>query len=135
MVRSSVSRISATQRRRMPRAKRMWRIHARRTILATGAIERPMVFSGNDRPGVMLAGAARTYLTRYAVKPAEAPVIQTSSDDGWRTLNALIAAQTPPVAIIDSRETIRSCPGAGGKIRRCPASCGSADRWRRGVGI
>lgn len=86
--------------------QRMWRIHARRTILATGAIERPMVFSGNDRPGVMLAGAARSYLTRYAVKPAEAPVIYASSDDGWRTLDALIAAKTPPVAIVDSRETI-----------------------------
>jgi len=86
--------------------QRMWRIYARRTILATGAIERPMVFPGNDRPGVMLAGAARSYLTRYAVKPAGAPVIHTSSDDGWRTLDALIAAKTPPVAIIDSRETI-----------------------------
>ncbi|MGY6567719.1 MAG: sarcosine oxidase subunit alpha family protein [Salinarimonas sp.] len=86
--------------------QRMWRIHARRTILATGAIERPMVFSGNDRPGVMLAGAARSYLTRYAVKPAKAPVILTSCDDGWRTLDALVAAKTPPVAIIDSREMI-----------------------------
>jgi len=107
-VHGAVERVNDQRDQAAPHAprQRMWRIHARRTILATGAIERPFVFPGNDRPGVMLAGAARSYLTRYAVKPAEAPVIQTSSDDGWRTLDALIAAKTPPVAIIDSRDTI-----------------------------
>ena len=105
--------------------QRMWRIHARRTILATGAIERPMVFAGNDRPGVMLAGAARSYLTRYAVKPAEAPVIHTSSDDGWRTLDALIAAKTPPVAIIDSRETIAPALVQAAKSAGVPLHAGA----------
>ena len=36
-------------------------------VLATGAIERPLVFPGNDRPGILLAGAAQTYLNRYGV--------------------------------------------------------------------
>ena len=105
-----------------------------RTILATGAIERPMVFSGNDRPGVMLAGAARSYLTRYAVKPAEAPVIQTSSDDGWRTLNALIAAQTPQWR---SSTAVRPSILPWCRRQNPPASRFMRERgsWRRGVGI
>ena len=51
----------------LPR-ERLWQVRAGRVVLATGAIERPLVFPGNDRPGVMLAGAARTYLHRYGVK-------------------------------------------------------------------
>ena len=51
----------------LPR-ERLWHVRADRVVLATGAIERPLVFPGNDRPGVMLAGAARTYLHRYGVK-------------------------------------------------------------------
>ena len=50
----------------LPR-QRLWHIRARRVVLATGAIERPLVFPDNDRPGIMLAGAVETYLHRYAV--------------------------------------------------------------------
>ncbi len=52
--------------------QRFWKIVAKRVVLATGAIERPIVFGGNDRPGVMMASAVRTYLNRYgvAVRPA-----------------------------------------------------------------
>ena len=45
----------------LPR-ERLWQVRAREVVLATGAIERPLVFPGNDRPGIMLAGAARSYL-------------------------------------------------------------------------
>ena len=51
--------------------QRLWRVRAKQVVLATGAIERPLVFHGNDRPGVMLASAARTYLNRFAVRPGE----------------------------------------------------------------
>ena len=51
----------------LPR-ERLWHVRAGRVVLATGAIERPLVFPDNDRPGVMLAGAARTYLHRYGVR-------------------------------------------------------------------
>ena len=53
-------------------SERLWHVRAGRVVLATGAIERPLVFPGNDRPGVMLAGAARTYLHRYGVKVGRA---------------------------------------------------------------
>ena len=49
--------------------QRLWRIVAKRAVLAAGAIERPIVFGDNDRPGVMLAGAVRAYVNRYGVAP------------------------------------------------------------------
>ena len=49
--------------------ERVWRLRAKRVVLATGAIERPLVFSNNDRPGVMTASAVSTYVNRYAVAP------------------------------------------------------------------
>ena len=49
--------------------QRVWHLRARQVVLATGAHERPLVFSGNDWPGIMLANAVRTYINRYAVKP------------------------------------------------------------------
>ena len=48
--------------------QRLWRVRAGQVVLAQGALERPLVFDDNDRPGVMLAGAAQTYLNRYGVK-------------------------------------------------------------------
>lgn len=91
--------------------QRLWRIHARRTVLAAGAIERPLVFGNNDRPGVMLAGAVRAYVNRYAVLPGRRAVIFTDNDDGWSTALDLQAAGAQVVAIIDPRgERLRSAP-------------------------
>ena len=67
----------------LPR-ERLWQVRAERVMLATGAIERPMVFPGNDRPGIMLAGAARTYLHRYGVKVGNRVVIATADDSAYR---------------------------------------------------
>ncbi len=52
--------------------QRLWRIVAKRAVLAAGAIERAIVFGDNDRPGVMLAGAVRTYVNRFGVAPGRA---------------------------------------------------------------
>lgn len=68
----------------LPR-QRLWRIRARQVILATGALERPLVFAGNDRPGVMLAGAARGYLHRYAVMAGRRVCLMTNNDSAYRT--------------------------------------------------
>ena len=54
-------------------------LRARAIVFATGAIERPLVFSNNDRPGVMLASAARTYLNRFAVLPGRKVVVATTT--------------------------------------------------------
>jgi methylglutamate dehydrogenase subunit C len=83
--------------------QRFWKIVAKRAVLAAGAIERPIVFGGNDRPGVMLASAMRTYLNRFAVAPGRRVAIFTSTDDGWRTASDLEQAGIEVAAVIDSR--------------------------------
>ncbi len=64
--------------------ERQWQVRAREVVLATGAIERPLVFPGNDRPGIMLAGAARTYLNRYGVRPGARAVVVTACDEAYQ---------------------------------------------------
>jgi sarcosine oxidase, subunit alpha len=63
--------------------ERQWQVRAREVVLATGAIERPLVFPGNDRPGIMLAGAARTFLHRYGVRPGTRAVVLTATDEAY----------------------------------------------------
>ena len=83
--------------------QRVWRIAARQCVLAAGAIERPMVFGDNDRPGVMLASAVRTYVNRYAVAPGQRAVVFTDNDDGWTTARDLLTAEFPVAAVVDTR--------------------------------
>ncbi|MGP0061470.1 MAG: sarcosine oxidase subunit alpha family protein [Beijerinckiaceae bacterium] len=83
--------------------QRYWRIIAPRSILAAGAIERPVVFAGNDRPGVMLAGAVRAYVNRYGVLPGRRAVVFTTCGDGWRTAADLAAAGAEVAAVVEAR--------------------------------
>jgi sarcosine oxidase subunit alpha len=84
----------------LPR-QRMWKVRAKQVVLATGAIERPLVFAGNDRPGVMLASAVRTYLNRYAVRPDRIAVF-TNNDSAYATALDLYAAKVG-VTVVDTR--------------------------------
>jgi sarcosine oxidase subunit alpha len=86
--------------------QRLWRIVAKSSILASGAIERPLVFGNNDLPGVMLAGAVETYLTRYAVAPGRRAVLFGNHDGVASTLAALIAANIPVAALVDPRTAL-----------------------------
>ncbi|NPD13708.1 sarcosine oxidase subunit alpha family protein [Xinfangfangia sp. D13-10-4-6] len=65
--------------------KRLWRIRAEKIIAATGALERPLSFAGNDIPGVMLASATRDYAVNFAVSPGDHTVVVTNNDDAYRT--------------------------------------------------
>ena len=85
-------------------AQRLWHVRAKRIILATGAIERPLTFAGNDRPGVMLSQAVRTYIARFGVLPGRRVVIATNNDDAYATAEAVAAAGGEVVAILDSRD-------------------------------
>jgi sarcosine oxidase subunit alpha len=86
--------------------QRGWRIYAKRAILASGALERPIVFPGNDRPSIMLAGAVRTYVNRFGVLPGREAVVFTAGDEGWATVRDLAAAGASLAAIVDSRSEI-----------------------------
>ncbi|MFT5796314.1 MAG: heterotetrameric sarcosine oxidase alpha subunit [Candidatus Azotimanducaceae bacterium] len=81
----------------------LWRIYAAKTILAAGATERPIAFENNDRPGIMLASAMRSYANRWAATPAQRIAIFTNNDDGHRTAADLHAKGVKIAAVIDSR--------------------------------
>ncbi len=82
---------------------RLWRIRAKQIVTATGAIERPLSFAGNDIPGVMLAGALRDYLVNWGVSVGDRTVVVTNNDDAYRTALALQAHGLGVPAIIDAR--------------------------------
>ena len=84
--------------------QRHWRICADQVVLATGAIEQPLIFGGNDRPGVMLAGAARTYVNHYAVRPGRRAVVVTNNDSGYDAALDLAMSGVDVAAIADVRE-------------------------------
>jgi heterotetrameric sarcosine oxidase alpha subunit len=83
--------------------QRLWKIIAKQTILATGAIERPLVFGGNDRPGVMMASAASTFVNRHAAAPGRRAVVVTTTDSGWATARDLHDAGIGVAAVVDPR--------------------------------
>ncbi len=80
------------------------KIRARKVILASGAIERSLLFKGNDRPGVMLGSAVRCYINRYGVRPGNRAVVYTNNDSGYGTLTALRTAGITVQAVIDLRD-------------------------------
>ena len=85
---------------------RLWRIRAAQIVTATGAIERPLSFAGNDIPGVMLAGSVRDYVVNYAVSPGDRTVVVTNNDDAYRTAIALVQAGLSVPCIIDARASV-----------------------------
>lgn len=102
---------------RLPR-ERMWQVRAKQVVLAAGAIERPLVFPGNDRPGVMLASAARTYLNRYGVRCGTRAVVVTSHDAAYAAALDLHRAGVAVAAIADTRAS------ADGELPRAARAAG-----------
>jgi sarcosine oxidase subunit alpha len=86
--------------------ERLWQVRAGAVVLATGAIERPLVFPGNDRPGILLAGAAQTYLNRYGVCVGRRVVVVTSGDEAYQAALDLHAAGVVIAAIADLRAEV-----------------------------
>jgi sarcosine oxidase subunit alpha len=89
--------------KKLPR-ERMWQVRAKRVILATGSIERHMVFANNDRPGIMLASAARTYLNHFGVAVGRKVGVYTASDSAYEAAFDLKRAGVTIAAIVDNRE-------------------------------
>ncbi|HKY93373.1 MAG TPA: sarcosine oxidase subunit alpha family protein [Nevskiaceae bacterium] len=88
--------------------QRLWKIRGRQVVLATGALERPLVFPNNDRPGVMLAGAARHYLHRFGVRPGRRVVVATNDDSAYEAALELQSAGVEIALIADTREASAS---------------------------
>jgi sarcosine oxidase subunit alpha len=83
--------------------QRLWKIVARRSVLASGAIERPLVFGNNDLPGVMLAGAVEKYVTHYGVAPGNNVVLFINNDDAASLISVLAEAGVVIAAVVDCR--------------------------------
>ncbi|SIR01222.1 sarcosine oxidase subunit alpha [Rhizobium sp. RU20A] len=93
--------------RRLPR-ERLWQVRAKQVVIATGAIERHMVFSNNDRPGILLASAARTYLNHFGVAVGRNVGVYTANDSAYEAAFDLKRAGVSIAAIVDCRQQ----PGA-----------------------
>ena len=98
--------------------ERLWKVRAKRVILATGAIERTLLFANNDRPGIMLASAAMTYCLRYGVRPGNTAVVFTNNNSGYRHAIELAKAGVSVTALIDTRQD------ADSKLREDAADSG-----------
>ena len=94
---------------RTGKRQRLWQIRAGRVVVATGAHERPLVFANNDRPGVMLASAAQSYVNRYAVRPGRRAVVFTNNDSACRVALDLSRVGVEVAAVVDVREAAAGC--------------------------
>jgi sarcosine oxidase, subunit alpha len=95
--------------------ERLWRIRARSIIVAAGAFERPMIFPDNDRPAVMLAGAAEKYAHAFGVAPGQRVVIAANSDSAYRVAESLCGAGVNVTALIDRRAAADIGAGVSGQ--------------------
>ncbi|MCJ9751991.1 sarcosine oxidase subunit alpha [Neorhizobium sp. BETTINA12A] len=86
----------------LPR-ERLWQVRAKKVVLATGSIERHMVFANNDRPGIMLASAARTFLNHHGVAVGRQVGVYTAHDSAYETAFDLKRAGVSIAAIVDCR--------------------------------
>ena len=90
--------------------QRSWRVRAKQVLIATGAIERNLVFANNDRPGVMMASAIQAYLNRYAARPGRRAVLFANNNSIYAVARDLLAAGIELVAIVDSRVQVDALP-------------------------
>ncbi|MBB5722132.1 sarcosine oxidase subunit alpha [Loktanella ponticola] len=106
---------------------RLWRVRAKQVITATGAIERPLSFSGNDLPGVLLAAAVRDYVVNFGVSIGDRTVVVTNNDDAYRTALVLKKAGLSVPAIIDAR------PDADGPLAQAARDAGIRVETGKGI--
>jgi sarcosine oxidase subunit alpha len=106
---------------------RLWRVRCKQIVTATGAIERPLSFAGNDIPGVMLASAVRDYVVNFAVSPGDRTVVVTNNDDAYRTALCLLEAGLEVPLIVDAR------PEGGGALMGAVQAAGIRVALGRGI--
>ncbi len=84
----------------------LWRVYSKRAILCAGATERSIAFANNDRPGIMLSGAVRSYANRWGVAAGKKVAVFTNNDSGWQTAADLSAMGISISAVIDTRDIV-----------------------------
>lgn len=111
---------------------RVHRVRAKRVVLAAGAHERPLVYSNNDVPGNMLAGAVSTYVNRYGVAPGSQLVLSTNNDYAYRVVLDWLDAGQRVVAVADARSNPRGAWVEEARARGVRVLTGSAVVEARG---
>ena len=102
-----------SEQEKAPIRQRFWKIRAAHVVVAAGSIERPLLFADNDRPGVMLSAAVRTYINRYATLPAKEIVVFCNNDSAYATaLEAKRAGATVTLVDLRDRETVDATSAA-----------------------
>lgn len=115
--------------------QRYWQIRADRVVLAAGALERPLVFADNDRPGIMLASAVRRYVRRFGVAPGRRAVIVTNNDTPYGVVPTMLEAGIDVRALVDVRATSDADPGDVPVLDRARVSRVRGRRHVEGVEI
>jgi sarcosine oxidase, subunit alpha len=105
--------------------ERYWVVRAGRVVIATGAIEQPLVFCNNDRPGIVLAGAAHKYLLRYAVSVGRRVLVATNNDSAYVVARDLKRAGVDVAAIVDTRHDIANALAEDMRSASIPLLLGS----------
>lgn len=113
--------------------QRVWRIRARHVVVATGAHERPIVFADNDRPGIMLAHSARTFLHRYGVLVGHAAVVFTTNDSAYTAAFDLADAGVQIEAVVDARGQVPDALRRECERRGIPVRAGAVVTGTRGT--
>ncbi len=112
---------------------RLWRVRAGHVVSAIGAIERPLSFAGNDKPGVMLASAMRDYVTEFGVSPGDRTVVVTNNDDAYRTAIALKDAGLDVPCIVDARPEAKGPLPEAARAMGIPVKTGTAIAGVKGI--
>jgi sarcosine oxidase subunit alpha len=119
--------------RRTPR-ERYWVVRAGRVVLASGAIEQPLIFCNNDRPGILLACAAHQYLRRYGVAVGRRVLVATNNDSAYPLARDLWQAGIEVIGVADTRHDVPSNPAEGLRALSIPVWAGSIPVNSRGFG-
>ena len=88
--------------------QRLWKIRTKKVVIATGAIERPLIFSNNDRPGIILSSSIKKYIDYYGVKTGEDVSLFTNNDSAYETAISLNKSGVKVKVIIDIRDNVNS---------------------------
>ena len=92
--------------RSRPGQERLWKVRASHMLLASGQIERGLLFPDNDRPGIMLAGAVSSFLGRWAVAPGRQMVLAANNDAAWTAAFQAHDAGLPVLVLADQRPEV-----------------------------
>ncbi len=115
-----------------PGRERIWKVRAAHALLATGQIERPLLFADNDRPGILLAGAVSSYLHRWAVAPGRRMVLAANNDVAWRAAFEAHDAGVQVLAVADARSQVHPRLLEQAQSRGLPVQLGARVQAVRG---